>query len=99
MNRGGQRATYVVSSQNTVHELNDADQNEEGHEGVEKERALRRRRGILLPDVLGDVDDGGVGAEGLGAGGEGRRRGWGGGGAFLRHREVVGAPRSIGEVN
>ena len=49
---------------------------------------MRRGRQVLLPDGVDDVGDGGVGREGLGAGGEGFGRGGGrrsGGSAFRRH--------------
>lgn len=52
------RLTYVVSSQDTVQELQSAHQNEEGHEGVEEHCALRRCGEVLLPDMIGDLDGG-----------------------------------------
>lgn len=49
------RLTYVVSCNDTIHELNDADDDEEAHECIEEQRSWRRVVDVLLPDVQDDV--------------------------------------------
>lgn len=54
------RLTYVVSSQDTVQELQSANENKERHEGVEEHCALWRCGEVLLPDMIRDLDGGRV---------------------------------------
>lgn len=74
------RCTHVIAEQDSVEELQHADHDEKGHEGVEEEGARGRVLPVVVPDVQGDVLRGGSGGEG----GRGRGlRGLGGGGGRL----------------
>lgn len=47
--------TYVVASQNTVHELQHTNHNQKRHEAVNQLRPLRRRVQVVLPYAQRDV--------------------------------------------
>lgn len=46
--------TYIVSRQDTVCKLETTGDEEEGHEGVDELRTLRRRLLVVLKDVAGN---------------------------------------------
>jgi hypothetical protein len=52
---GSPLCTYIVASNDTVYKLQNADQDEEGHKGIDQLRSLRRSVQIILPDAQSDL--------------------------------------------